>query len=129
MLKLLPVAVVAVPLALLAGFLPGQDVRAAPNGLLQFVQAENTGFSDGQLEAYVSAVVKIQEIDKAWQPRIEDAQTSGEAADLTRRATERMIAEVEAQGLTVQEYNSITQAAERDDQLYERILTLLAESR
>ena len=40
-----------------------------------------------------------------------------------------MIAEVEAQGLTVQEYNSITQAAESNDQLYERILTLLAESR
>ena len=77
MLKFLPVAVFAVPLALLAGFLPAQDARAASNGLLQLVQAENTGFSDGQLEAYVSAVVKIQEIDKAWQPRIEEAQTSG----------------------------------------------------
>ena len=129
MLRILPLAVIAISFSLLAGLLPGRDAGAASQGLLHQVQAAGADFSEGQLEAYVAAVVKIQEIDKSWQPRIEGAQTSGEAAEMTREATEEMIDEVQAQGLSVEEYNSITQAAETDDGLYERILTLLAELR
>ena len=96
---------------------------------VQRVQTEAEAYSRSQLEAYVAAVLKIYEIDRAWQPRIDGAETSGEAVALTREATEQMIAEVEAQGLSVEEYNDITKAAEADDQLYERIRILLAERR
>ena len=96
---------------------------------VQLVQARAEAYTESQLEAYVAAVVKIYEIDRAWQPRIDGAETSGEAVALTREATEKMIAEVQAQGLSVDEYNAITKAAEADDQLYERIRVLLAARR
>ena len=96
---------------------------------VQLAQAKAEAYSESQLEAYVAAVVKIYEIDRAWQPRIDGAETSGEAVALTREATEKMIAEVQAQGLSVDEYNAITKAAEADDRLYERIRVLLAARR
>ncbi len=129
MSRFLVLGALAFAFTLSFGVLSDRAETAGGSLLMQFAQADTADYSEGQLEAYVDAVVKIQEIDQAWQPRIEGAQTSGEAAALTREATEKMIAEVEAQGLTVDEYNSITQAAEQDDQLYERIIALLAERR
>jgi hypothetical protein len=38
-----------------------------------------------------------------------------------------MVSEIQAQGLSVQEYNTITQAAEKDERLYQHIVTLLAQ--
>jgi hypothetical protein len=120
--------VLAVPLALAAGLLPGQAARALQNDLLQVAQAEVGGFSQAQLEAYAAAVVKVQQIDRAWQPKIDQAQNEEEAKTMTTEATDEMIGEIEAKGLSVQEYNAITQAAEEDPQLYDHIMTLLAQA-
>lgn len=124
-------AVLAMPLALAAGLLPGQAARAAGGGALTLAQndaaAEIGGFSRSQLEAYAGAVVKIQEIDRAWQPRIDQAQNEQEAEILTTQATDEMVGEIQARGLSVQEYNAITKAAESDERLYDHIMTLLAQ--
>ena len=117
-----PLSAVIFSMALIAA---GQ-APALADQRLQRVQASAEAYTESQLEAYVAAVVRIYEIDRAWQPRIDGAETSGEAVVLTRQATEQMIAEVRAQGLSVDEYNAITQAAEADDRLYERIRVLLA---
>ncbi len=105
------------------------SAAAMPGKGIQIVQATAGAFSESQLLAYVAAVLKIHEIDKDWQPRIDGAESSVEAAALIREATEKMIAEVEAQGLSLEEYNAITQAAEADDRLYDRIRALLAKRR
>lgn len=154
--RLLPArrfACVALPLALAAGSLPGQAARAAPGelqrgDLLRMAQApaaqaptaqaptaqtpsegEVGGFSQAQLESYANAVLKVQEIDEAWSPRIAQAPSKAEAETLTAQATDEMIGGIEAEGLSVEEYNAITQAAQRDNQLYERIMTLLAQAK
>ncbi len=127
-------AVLVLPFGLATALLPGQAARALPDGL-QLVQAakgagaEVGGFSQDTLEAYAAAVLKIQDVDKAWQPKFNEAKTAEEIEDLTRRATDEMVGEIEAQGLSVQEYNAITKAAEQDDQLYDHIMTLLAEAK
>ncbi len=131
-------AFLALPLALAAGSLPGQAARAAPGelqrgDLLRMAQApsesEAGGFSQAQLESYANAVLKVQEIDEAWSPRIAEAPSKAEADTLTAQATDEMIGGIEAEGLSVEEYNAITQAAQRDEQLYERIMTLLAQAK
>ncbi|WP_299615688.1 DUF4168 domain-containing protein [Pelagibius sp.] len=124
-----PFPLLALALVVMAGLLPGPALAGGPATGLHLAQAAAPEVSQTDLEAYVAAVVKIQEIDAALQPRIDDADNADEAAALTREATDRMIAEVEAQGLTVEQYNSITRAAEQDVRLYERILTLLAARR
>jgi hypothetical protein len=134
-------AALAVPLALALGSLPASALPLIPAELPVLAQAQSQpqaqspapvegelgGFSQSQLESYANAVVKIQEIDRAWQPRIDQAQDKEEAEQLTTQATGEMVGEIEAQGLTVQEYNSITQAAENDERLYDHIVTLLAQ--
>jgi Domain of unknown function (DUF4168) len=124
-------ALLAVPLALVAGLLPGQAARAADSSAQTLAQNQPApdigGFSPSQLESYASAVVKVQQIDRAWSPRIEQAQNEEEAKVLTTQATDEMVGEIQAEGLSVQEYNAITQAAENDDHLYDHIMTLLAQ--
>jgi len=136
-------ALLAVPLALALGSLPARALPTMPADLPVLAQAQTpapaespaagpeagdvAGFSQDQLESYADAVVKIQEIDRAWQPRIDQAQNKEEAEQLTTQATDAMIGEIEAQGLSVQEYNTITQAAEKDERLYQHIVTLLAQ--
>ena len=85
-------------------------------------------FSQQQLESYAAAVVKVQAIDQAWQPRIQQAETPQQAEQMTMEATQEMVGEIQAQGLTAQEYNAITLAAEQDRALYDRIVALLAEA-
>jgi 4-aminobutyrate aminotransferase-like enzyme len=119
--------VFVVPLALAGSLLPAQAVLAQ-NDPQQFVQPEGSAFSEAQLESYAAAVLTVQEIDRAWQPKIYQAGSEAEAEAMTAQATDEMIGEIEGKGLSVEEYNAITQAAERDEQLYNRIIALLAEA-
>jgi hypothetical protein len=134
--RLFPVrglAAVTVPLALAAGHLPAQAAGVLPGGLAQIAQgeagAEVGGFKQETLKAYAAAVLKVQAVDNAWQPRLTRAETAEEIASLTRQATDEMIGEIEGQGLSLKQYNAITKAAQQDDRLYDHILTLLAEAR
>ncbi|MEO3430876.1 DUF4168 domain-containing protein [Pelagibius sp. CAU 1746] len=125
-------ASLAVPLALACALPPGQAAWSLPGRLPQLVQAdaegEVGGFSQEALKAYVSAVLKVRAVDSAWRPRIAQAGSDEEAASLTREATDEMIGEIEALGLTLQQYNDITKAADRDSRLYDHIMTLLAQA-
>lgn len=90
--------------------------------------APGAQFSQQQLESYAAAVLKVQAIDQTWKPQIQEAETPQQAEQLTMQAAEEMIGEIQGEGLTVQEYNAITQAAEQDPALYDRIVALLAET-
>jgi len=120
-------AIVAIPLALAGVGAPASAEQAQGSGNLHLAQAEVGGFSQEKLQSYAAAVKEVQKIDEAWQPKLSGAESAEEIEEMTRQATDEMIGEIEAQGLTVAEYNSITRAAEEDQQLYDHIMTLLAE--
>jgi hypothetical protein len=121
-------ALLALPFGLASSLLPGYAASAQPGGLQLAQGAEVGGFSQTTLEAYAAAVRKVQEVDRAWQPKFNGAETAEEIENLTRRATDEMVGEIEAQGLSVQEYNAITKAAQQDSRLYDHIMTLLAQA-
>ncbi len=106
-------AIVAVPLALAGVGAPAVAGQVGSDKDAQLAQSQVGGYSQEQLESYVAAVKQVQRIDEAWQPRMTQAETPEE---------------IENQGLTVAEYNEITRAAETDQQLYDHILTLLAQA-
>lgn len=122
-IALLPAGALAAMVAagLLAAPLAAQAQANPPTA------APATEFSHQQLQSYAAAVLKVQAIDQAWKPQIQQAETPQEAEQMTMEATQEMIGEIQAMGLTVQEYNAITQAAEQDRALYDRIVALLAE--
>ena len=119
-------AVLLAPMAL--ALVPLQAVAGPPGERPQLAQAEISGFSEAQLESYAAAVLRVQEIDGAWRPRIDQAESEAEAEELTVQATDEMIGGIEAEGLSVEEYNAITLAAQNNEQLYEHILALLTEA-
>lgn len=121
-------AIVAIPLALAGVGMPASAEQSQDNGDLRLAQAEVGGFSQEKLQSYVAAVKEVQKVDEAWQPKLSGAESAEEIEEMTRQATDEMVGEIEAQGLTVAEYNSITRAAEQDQQLYDHIMTLLAEA-
>jgi hypothetical protein len=121
-------AVALAPMALAVGLVPLQAAAIPPVERPQLAQAEISGFSEAQLESYAAAVLQVQEVDRTWRPRIDQAGTEAEAEELTVQATDEMIGAIESEGLSVEEYNAITLAAQSDERLYEHILALLTEA-
>src|SRR3546814_13350215 len=82
---------------------------AAAAGFLQTAQADapqagsqGAAYSQEQLESYAAAVMKVQEIDRAWQPKIQQAEDQQQADQMATEATDEMIGQIEAQGLSVE---------------------------
>jgi hypothetical protein len=95
---------------------PAPETQTAP-------QVEMT---DAKLEAFVTALLGVEEVRQDFTPQIEAA-TSGEAqAELVTQANAAIIAKIDAvPDLTVDEYVSIAQVAQQDQALGERIATMV----
>src|SRR3546814_9491810 len=84
-----PLGVLILPVAIAAGIASAQATPALQNtplqpapAAVQLAQAMGTpaeAYSEQQLQAYAAAVMKVQEIDRAWQPKIGQAQSQEEA--------------------------------------------------
>lgn len=73
--------------------------------------------SDQDLRAYAAASVEVQEIGSEYQPRIEQAPTPEVAEELRVEAQDEMIEAVQAQGLTVEQYNEIYAIAQANPEV------------
>src|SRR3546814_10776407 len=87
--------VLVLPLALAGGALP-----AAAAGFLQTAQADapqagsqGAAYSQEQLESYAAAFMKVQEIDRAWQPKIQQAEDQQQADQMATEATDEVRSE------------------------------------
>lgn len=88
---------------------PPAASQPAPEG-----PAAQQNYSDAQVDSFAQAVVKVQEIQA-------DATIEQEAKQTA------MVAAVQESGLDPQTYNSISQAAQEDPQLLERIQLAVAQ--
>ena len=95
---------------------PAPETQTAP-------QVEMT---DAKLEAFVTALLGVEEVRQDFTPQIE-ATTSEEAqAELVTQANAEIIAKIDAvPDLTVDEYVTIAQVAQQDQALGERIATMV----
>src|SRR3546814_1588092 len=105
-----PLGVLILPLAIAAGIASGiasgqaapalQDTPLQPaSAAVQLAQAMGTpaeAYSEQQLQAYAAAVMKVQEIDRAWQPKIGQAQTQEEAEAMTTERSEEHTSELQS---------------------------------
>jgi hypothetical protein len=86
-------------------------------------QAEMT---DAKLEAFVTALLGVEEVRQDYTPQIEAATTEEEQAQLVNAANAEIIAKIEAvPNLTVDEYVTIAQVAQQDQALGERIAMIV----
>ncbi|WP_430475827.1 DUF4168 domain-containing protein [Thalassospira lucentensis] len=87
----------------------------------QVAQAAQTEFGDQKLQQYAEAVTQIQELNVEWQQRIQQTEDPGKAQELRQTANEEMVGAIREEGLTLEEYNQITDAATNDPELRNKI--------
>lgn len=85
--------------------------------------------SDAKLEAFVAAALKVGGLIDEWTPKIEAAATADEKTKLKQTANAELVAAIQSNGdLTLPEYRQISEAAETDPALQQRIMALLERS-
>jgi hypothetical protein len=81
-----------------------------------------TEVSDAKLESFVVAAVAVNKLMEEWSPRIQEAQNENEANTLRQQAQSEFVEAVEqTEGITLDEYQMIGQAAQQDPALNARI--------
>ena len=79
-------------------------------------------FSDQQLESFVVAAVAVDQLIREWNPRIQGAENAEEAAQLREQANAELVETItRTEGITLEEYQEIGQAAQSDPDLAARI--------
>jgi hypothetical protein len=79
-------------------------------------------FTDAKLHSFASAVIAVNAVVERWRPQIQAAPSDTDRQQIAQKANEEMRAAVEGtEGLSVEEYQAIAQAAQGDPQLMARI--------
>jgi hypothetical protein len=79
-------------------------------------------FTDAKLHSFASAVIAVNMVVERWKPQIQAAPSDADRQQMAQKANEEMRAAVEGtEGLSVEEYQAIAQAAQGDAQLMARI--------
>jgi hypothetical protein len=79
-------------------------------------------YEQAKLESFVNAALAVNRLVEQWTPRIQGAQNETEATQLREQANHELVAAIEqSNGISVDEYRKISQAAQSDPQLMARI--------
>ena len=97
--------------------------QAAPDTM---PETPSTGFSEDELTSFVDAAMEVQAVQQDYMAQIEAAPEDAERQALVQEAQQEMANAVEeTEGMNVQTYNEIGQAAQTNPELNERILAML----
>lgn len=110
-------AVLGAALFAFAAPLAPAAVAAEP---LRLAQAA-AGYDDEQVESFAMALVEVRRIGEEARPAFEAAETEAERTEIRETATERMVEAVRSEGLDIETYNSIAEAANENPELAARI--------
>ena len=78
-------------------------------------------YDEQTLQTYAMAMTEVVEIGERKQPEISEAANEEQAEEIWVEMQEEMVTAVEAQGMTVEQYNEITQQAQMDPDLAAQI--------
>ena len=86
-------------------------------------------YTDAKLQSFADAVLAVNAVVEQWRPQIQAAPNEADAQEMASQANEEMRAAVlGTEGITVEEYQAIAQAAQADPQLMARIDQALKET-
>lgn len=108
------------------GPIPGRLSRIAAVLALAFGLATpaalaETEFSNQQLDAFASAVVEVNPLIEQWNKKIQSAKSEEKAKQMSQQARGEVVSTIESNGLEVDTYNKIVQAAQNDPALRKEI--------
>ncbi|HZA66085.1 MAG TPA: DUF4168 domain-containing protein [Geminicoccaceae bacterium] len=82
-------------------------------------------FSLSEIETFADAAVEVRQVQEDLETRVQAAEDAEEIDQLQQQAQQDAQAAVEDNGLSVDQYNAILQAANQDPQLYAMIVEVI----
>lgn len=126
MKSILSFAAALAALTLLAAPLAGQENPG------QAPSASQASVPDEQLRSFAEAYVGIVTIQRKIKPQLQAAEQENDSdrvKDLKKQATGEMVSAIEGAGLSVEEYNRITQRLRGNQELGQRLKEMLQQLR
>jgi len=82
-------------------------------------------FSLSEIETFADAAVEVRQVQQDFDTQVQGAQDAEEIEELQQQAQQDAEQAIEGNGLSVDEYNAIVQAANQDPQLYAMIVEVM----
>lgn len=84
----------------------------------QKTTSADTQFSETQIQAYVASAIEVSKIHMDMAPQIEAAESKEQQKQMNTEMQKKMMGVIqETDGITVEGYNQISKAAQKDQQL------------
>lgn len=118
-------------LAAMSLALPATGLAVAQEAAPAQPQAEQPmaeQYSDDTLRSFATAFLQVDEVNREYTPRLQEATTPEEQEQIQAEASQQMVSIVEGSDVTVQEYTSIMQAAQADPALAEKLTQYIGEA-
>jgi len=109
----------AAALTLSAAAVAGNNEQPEPGQPQHLAQSQQ--FSDEEVKAFVAARDSVIEISQEWEERIQNAESQEEMNSLQQASQEEMVKAVRSEGLSVNDYNMMVDAARSNPDLQHRI--------
>jgi len=82
-------------------------------------------FSLSEIETFADAAVEVRRVQEEFDVQVQGAQDAEEIEELQQQAQQDAQQAIEGNGLSVDDYNAIVQAANQDPQLYAMIVEVM----
>ena len=116
------ISALAIGLGATLGTAGAQDAAPAPAPQTEMPAVQPQQVDEAKLESFAVAFLEVAKVTQSYQPQIAAAGTPEDQQRLREEAGEKMVEAVnEAEGITIEEYNTIIEAAQADPQLAQRI--------
>lgn len=83
--------------------------------------AASQGIGDETLQKYVASAQQVAVISQEYASRLQSTEAENERNNILQEANDKMVNAVQEQGLSVTEFNGISDAIEQDSALRERV--------
>lgn len=81
--------------------------------------------TQSQIETFADAALDVRQVQQEFDAQMQGAQDAGEVERLQQQAQQEAQQAIEGNGLSVDEYNAIVQAANQDPQLFAMIVEVM----
>lgn len=106
----------------------GAAAAQQPADLKAQAGVEIAPVTDAEIETFVAATQEVVVIIEEYQPQLQAAESQEAAAALQQEAQDKLVAAVEAEGMSADRYNQINMAAAKDEELAARITAVIEAS-
>jgi GTP1/Obg family GTP-binding protein len=109
-----PAAMLATAMALPAA---AQQLSGAPSGAVS-----GANMSDATVKKVGAALRQVAQVEQTYSQRLQSANTPEQKQDISKQASGAAVTAITQQGLTIDQYNQVIQAAQSDPALKQRVL-------